>query len=257
MNSLIPFCCVCVMTATGAAAPEPVVLFDGTTLDHFYTFLRDRGRDADPKGVFTVQDGLLRISGEEWGCITSREEFSNYRLVVEFKWGEKAWPPREDRARDSGVLVHSVGEDGGYSNVWMHSIECQLIEGGTGDFIVVGDGTDAFSVTCPVAEEQQGSSYVYKPDGRLQTINSGRINWFGRDPGWKDELGFRGAQDVEKPIGEWNRLEIIAEGESITVLLNGTEVNRAVSAKPSRGRIQVQSEGAEIFVRRIELTPFE
>ena len=59
-------------------------LFNGRDLTGFYTFLRDRGRDQDPKGVFTVNDGLLRISGEEGGCITTTEEYENYRLVAEF-----------------------------------------------------------------------------------------------------------------------------------------------------------------------------
>jgi len=241
--------------APAAEAVEPIQLLCGNITDHFYTFIRDRGRDADPKQVFTVQDGVLRISGEEWGCITTKKEFENYRLVVEFKWGEIAFAPRADRARDSGVLVHSVGEDGAYGNVWMHSIECQVIEGGTGDFIVVGDGTEDFAITCPVAPEKSGDCYVYQAGGQLATINGGRVNWWGRDPGWKDEKGFRGAKDVEKPVGEWNRMECIAKGGEITVLLNGVEMNHAQNVKPSRGKIQVQSEGAEIFFRKIELTP--
>jgi hypothetical protein len=240
-----------------AAAVEPVPLLNGGFTDHFYTFLRERGRDTDPKQVFTVQDGVLRISGEEWGCITTKEEYENYRLVVEFKWGDEAFAPREDRARDSGVLLHSVGEDGGYSNVWMHSIECQLIEGGTGDFIVVGDGSENFAITCPVAPEKAGSSYVYQPGGELVTVHGGRVNWWGRDPAWEDVLGFRGKHDVEKPVGEWNCMECIARGDEITVLLNGVKVNQARNVRPSRGKIQIQSEGAEIFFRKIELTPLK
>lgn len=246
--------------ADTAPAPEtaaPIQLLTNNLTDHFYTFIRDRGRDTDPKGVFTVQDGVLRISGEEWGCITTKEEFENYRLVVEFKWGELAFAPREDRARDSGVLIHSVGEDGGYSNVWMHSIECQIIEGGTGDFIVVGDGTENFALTSPVAPEKAGDSHVYQPGGEPATINGGRVNWWGRDPEWKDEKGYRGAKDVEKPVGEWNRLECIAKGSEITVILNGVTVNYAQNVTPRRGKIQVQSEAAEIFFRKIELTPLQ
>ncbi|MFO7974526.1 MAG: DUF1080 domain-containing protein [Candidatus Hydrogenedentota bacterium] len=259
----MPFIAIALLMVTGAdaasaaQAAEPVQLLTDNITDHFYTFLRERGRDTDPKKVFTVKDGVLRISGEEWGCITTKEEFENYRLVVEFKWGDETFPPREDRARDSGVLIHSVGEDGGYSNVWMHAIECQIIEGGTGDFIVVGDGTDNFSITCPVAPEKAGSSYVYQPGGELATIHGGRVNWWGRAPAWKDEKGFRGAKDVEKPVGEWNRMECLARGDEITVILNGIEVNHAQNVKPHRGKIQVQSEGAEIFFRKIELAPLK
>ena len=232
-----------------------VILFNGKNLDGWYTFVENRGRDIDPKKVFTVQDGMIRISGEEWGGITSLEEFENYRLIVEFKWGGKTFSPRLENARDSGILLHSVGEDGASDGIWMHSIECQLIEGGTGDFIVVGDGSNDFSITSPVAPEKQGRSYVFQPEGELATINSGRINWYGRDPNWKDKIDFRGYQDVEKPVGEWNKVECVVKGDEITIYLNGILVNHASNVKPRKGRIQIQSEGAEIFFRKVELRP--
>ena len=84
-------------------------LFNGQNLDGWYTFLKDRGRDSDPKNIFTVNDGIIRISCEEWGCITTNEEFENYHLVTEFEWGEIAFEPRKDKARDSGILLHSQG----------------------------------------------------------------------------------------------------------------------------------------------------
>jgi hypothetical protein len=237
------------------SAKEPLRLFDGHSLKGWYTFLQDRGRDNDPKEVFTVKDGMIRISGEEWGCITTDEAYDNYRIVVEFRWGGLTHAPRLKNARDSGLLLHSVGEDGGSQGIWMHSIECQMIEGGTGDFIVVGDGSDQFQVTCQVRSDTGGNAWFSPEGGNPRTIKEGRINWYGRDPEWKDILGFRGRQDVEKPAGEWNTLECTASGDQITVYLNGTLVNRATAVKPSRGRIQIQSEGAEVFVRRVELTP--
>ena len=202
-----------------------------------------------------MKDGEICISGEELGCITSENEYENYHLVVEFKWGTRTWAGREKAARDSGVLLHSVGEDGAYGGIWMHSIECQVIEGGTGDFIVVGDGSDKYAITCPVEPEKSGDCYVYKPDGNRVTVNSGRVNWFGRDPEWKDVKDFRGKRDAEKPVGEWNKYECIADGTSIKVVLNGVTVNEAFDVRPSKGRIQVQSEGAELFIRRIEISP--
>lgn len=229
-------------------------LFNGENLDGWYIFLRDKGRNNDPNKVFTVQDGMIRISGEEYGCITTNKNYKNYKIAMEFKWGEETFAPREDKTRDSGLLLHSKGKDGAYSGIWMNSIECQMIEGGTGDFIVVGDGSDKFSITSPVAPEKQGSSHVFQVGGEPVTINRGRINWWGRDPGWKDVLGFRGAQDVEKPVGEWNLLECIVEGDDITIFLNGVLVNHATNVKPKKGKIQIQSEGAELFVRKVDLT---
>ncbi len=232
---------------------ESEKLFNGRDLEGWYTFVQKRGRNIDPKKVFTVSDGMIRISGEEWGCITTGEEYENYHLTVEFKWGEITFDPRLDKARDSGVLLHSIGEDGASSGIWMNSIECQVIEGGTGDFIVVGDGTGKFSITSPVAAEKQNGSWLFQPDGKMVTITEGRINWFGRDPEWKDTKGFRGRKDVEKPVGQWNKLECIADGNNITIILNGKKVNYATKVQPSKGKIQIQSEGAEIFVRKVEL----
>lgn len=234
---------------------KTIKLFNGKNLEGWYTFLKERGRDSDPKKVFTVKDGLIRISGEEWGCITTKKDYENYKLVIEYKWGDQTFDPRVDKARDSGVLLHSTGMDGGYSGTWMHSIECQIIEGGTGDFLVVGDGSEQFALTSPVAPEKQGSSYIFKPGGNPVTIHGGRINWYGRDPNWQDVKGFRGEKDIEKSVGDWNRLECIADGGEIFIYLNGTLVNHAINVKPKKGRIQIQSEGAEMFVRKAELMP--
>ena len=229
-------------------------LFNGKNLDGWYTYIKDRGKNVDPKNVFTVKNGVIRISGEEFGCITSNDEYENYKITVEFRWGATTWEPRVDKARDSGLLLHSVGEDGGSDGTWMHSIECQIIEGGTGDFIVVGDGSKNFSITCPVASAKQGSSYIFQPSGKKATINSGRINWFARDPEWKDIKGFRGAKDIEKPVGKWNRIECTVLDGEIIIYLNDTLVNHAADVIPRKGRIQIQSEGAEIFFRKIVLT---
>jgi hypothetical protein len=236
---------------------QTVKLFNGKNLDGWYPFIQKRGRDNDVKKVFTVDKGQIRISGEEYGSIVTNEEYENYKLVVEFKWGERTFSPRADRARDNGVLLHSTGPDGGYHGIWMLSIECQIIEGGTGDFLVVGDGSDKYALTATVAPKKQGGGNVFQPGGQPLTIHGGRIDWYDRDPGWKDVLGFRGAKDVEKPVGEWNRMECVADGDNVTIYLNGKLVNQATQVKPSKGRIQIQSEGAEMFVRKVELTPLK
>lgn len=232
-----------------------IKLFNGENLDGWYTFLKGRGRNYDPMNVFTVNDGVLRISGEEWGCITTEEEYENYRLVFEFKWGGETSGTRKYKARDNGILLHSQGEDGGYDGTWMHSLECNVIEGGTGDFIVVGDGSDRFAITSPVAEERHGSTPVYQKGGEMVEINRGRINWWGRDPQWRDTLDFRGPQDIEYPVGEWNTVECVAKGDIIDIYVNGILVNQAIRVRPTKGRIQIQSEGAETLVRRIDLIP--
>lgn len=229
-------------------------LFNGHDLDGWYTYIKERGKNSDPLNVFTITKGMIRISGEEFGCITTNNEFENYKLTVKFKWGDQTYSPRTDKARDSGILLHSNGEDGASSGTWMYSIECQIIEGGTGDFIVVGDGSKNYSITSPVAAEKQGSSFVFRTGGNKATINSGRINWSGRDPEWKDVKDFRGRNDIEKPAGKWNLIECVVNGNEIHIYLNGVLVNQAFDVKPQKGKIQIQSEGAEIFFKKIIIT---
>ena len=116
---------------------EPVLQFNGKDLTGFYSYLHDSKYD-DPKKVFTVKDGVLVISGEDFGGLTTREEFRDYVLIVEWKWGERTFGSRKRNARDSGLLLHCVGPDGAAGGYWMESQECQIIEGGCGDFIMVG-----------------------------------------------------------------------------------------------------------------------
>ena len=234
-----------------------VHLFNGKNLDGWYTYLQKNGRDNDPQKVFSVTHGMLRIGGEEWGCITTHKAFGNYRLLAQFKWGGKTFAPRVSNARDCGILLHSNGADGGSQGIWMRSIECQIIEGGTGDFIVVGDSSDAFQLTTTVAKQKADDSYVYLPAGDTMKFINDRVNWYARDAGWKDTIGFRGTYDIEKPVGEWNTMECIADGGELTVILNGKIVNHAFNVQPVNGRIQIQAEGAEIYFRRVDLVPLE
>src|SRR5579864_2569562 len=91
---------------------KAIKLFNGKDLTNFYTFLKKYGKNNDPEKVFTVKDGMIRISGKVFGGLVTEKEYENYRLVVEFKWGKETWPPRKGRAMDSGILLHCVGEDG-------------------------------------------------------------------------------------------------------------------------------------------------
>jgi hypothetical protein len=217
------------------------------------------GKNNDPKKVFSVvtedDKPAIRVSGEVYGCFTTEEEYTNYHLIVEFKWGKKTFAPREKATRDSGILLHCIGEDGAAGGSWMESIECQMIEGGTGDFILVGGKGNRPRLTSPV--RQDGNQWYYDAKGTPREFKSGRINWYARDPKWKDTLGYRGPDDVEKPVGEWNTLECVCTGDKITNILNGKVVNEGTKPFPTSGKILFQSEGAELFFRKIELHPLK
>jgi len=244
------------VAAAGSARADdaPLFQFNGKNLDGFYTYLHNN-KYEDPDGVFQVVDGVIQISGKEFGGLNTKDEFSNYRLVTEWRWGPKTWAPRVDKARDSGILLHAHGPDDGFGGHWMESFECQIIEGGTGDFIVVATSDD-MSLTAEIRRGPDNQPY-YEKGGEPLTLNRGRINWWGRDPEWKDVINFRGKQDVEKPVGEWNRLEVVCDGDTITNILNGEVVNVGTNASRTKGKITVQSEGAEIHLRKFEIWPLD
>jgi hypothetical protein len=265
---LLPLASSSGWAAETAIRPDRTIrLFDGKTLDGFYTWLVDSHRE-DPLRVFSVVDQVdgapaIRISGERWGGLVSRETYRDYRLVVEFRWGLATWGERKNATRDSGIMIHGQGPDGNTgadgNGPWMRSVEAQVIEGGVGDFILV-DGVDAGGrklvprMTARASTDRDGEP-VFDPKGKDREFEGGRINWFGRDPDWQDRLGFRGRQDVESPCGEWTRLEVIADGDRVTNVVNGKVVNEGTRSSLTEGRILVQSEGAEIYFRRIDIEP--
>ena len=247
---------------------ETIVLFNGKDLSGFRTWLSDDHRE-DPSGVFTVVDQIdgaraIRVSGEKFGGFSTRDSYRDYHLIVEFRWGLTTWGIRQNLTRDSGVLLHCQGPDGNtradFNGPWMRSVEAQIIQGGVGDIILIagynraGEKLDP-ELTIPVSRDRDGEPY-YDPEAAPETFRAfARINWYGRDPDWKDELDFRGIQDVESAVGEWTRMEVIARGDELTYLVNGRVVNRGFKSSLTAGRILFQSEGAEIYFRRIELHP--
>jgi len=246
---------LCGQSRESAIKPESVIrLFNGKNLDGWYTWLKDAKYEY-PRKVFTVEKGVIHISGDGYGGITTKKEYRDYHLVVEYKWGERTWGDRKGHARDSGVLLHGVGVDGVAGGIWMESIEAQMIEGGTGDIILVsGKGKPTVTVESTIGAN--GELY-WKKGGEVVTRNRGRIDWYGRDPKWADVINFRGPQDVEKPLGKWNRLEVFANNDSLRYVLNGVTVNEASKASHTYGKLLVQTEGAELWVRKVELRPLK
>ena len=266
--------------ATGlAAAAEPapvtprapIVLYSNTTkndLSSFYTWTSKHGRDSDPDRVFTIVDAIdgapaIRISGQHYGGIVTRDSFTNYRVIAEFRWGNVTWGDRKNKARDSGILFHLSGEDGNNNKnmrgAWTRSLEYQILEGGTGDIWLVGgyerDQPEATSPRLTIAV--QPGARVWDPAGTPTEFKLGRIAWRGIDPEWKSDLNFRGRHDVEKPHGQWNRIELVCAGGDVTYFLNGEKVNEGRNGTFTSGRLLFQSEGAEIFFRCIEVHPLK
>jgi hypothetical protein len=131
---------------------------------------------------------------------------------------EWRWPKN---AGNSGVMIHLVGPD----LIWPKCIEAQLATGRAGDFASFGDARSKEEI---VSRNPRGVS-----TGRLAKVGP----------------------SAEKPAGEWNTYEIIAAGDTVTLIVNGTRMNRMTGVLPSGGTIGFQSEGTAIDFRNITLTP--
>lgn len=255
------------LAVTGCAAPggksaKTIKLFNGKNLDGWYTYTTET--KYENPGIFTVVDGMLRVSGGSgtnayYGGIVTKNAYSNYKLSFEYKWGGPTYGRRFNKSRDSGVLIHGIGPN--EPGPWMTSYEFQVIEGGTGDILVVNatkKDDEGKPVELKLTSEgfKDGSQRYFKEAGeKLEFLNSGRLNWWGRDPQWKDEIGYRGPKDVESPFGQWTKCEAIVKGDAITYYVNGKLVNRASGLNITKGKLLFQTEGAEIWYRNIELTP--
>lgn len=244
---------------------EKIDLLTPDMFESFAYHLNEKKSIKEKKeDIWILNDGLLHIDGRGYGYVRTTESYKNYHLVMDYKWGEKTWPPREDRTMDCGLLMHGHGDDGSVGDTWMASVEAQLIEGGSGDILVLQghNANDELIKTRATAEtrKDRDGEYVWKEGGEPVIfpeegkVNQ-RINWKDRDPDWKDELGYRGEKDVENPVGEWNRMEVICDGDKIDILLNGVLVNQVYDVDPAEGFICLQSESAECWVGKLELWP--
>lgn len=249
----------------------PVVrLFNLTDLSGWYTYIgktkgskSPAGKNKDPDGVFRVANGVIRISGQDSGALTTSKEYENYHLTVEYKWGTKLWGNREKSkySRGSSLLLHCIGRDGAIKGYLPQSINCQIVEGATGNLgcIDIANETNiSYSVEAAVSEWSEGSkkhiAFEYHPGSPLTTIaQSSFARRLGNGNDWKNVTGFHRTGDIEKPTGQWNTLECICQADRLTIVLNGIIVNEAVNVKPKRGKISLLSQEAELFVRKVEL----
>jgi hypothetical protein len=212
--------------------------FNGKDLSQFDTFLPSAGLNSDPNHVFVVENGVVHVSGTEMGYFITKQEYKNYYLRAEFKWGEGTFAPRAGQARDSGILYNIQGPN----KVWPRSIEFQINEGCTGDFWM----TDGAALT------GKDGVRVTGPDGK-----AAKIDRFDKGP-WKNVVGFRDAvNELEKPHGQWNVVELVNRDGHVWQYVNGKLAIEGTDAFPLSGKVLFQSEGAEVYFRDMKIYPLK
>jgi hypothetical protein len=254
-------------------------LWNGTDLDGWTTWMRQAepgsevpglkrdadgkytepiGSGRDPLKVFTVDSDIdgrsaIRISGEVFGELRTKRTFKDYHLKLQFKWGDKKWPPRDkpDTRRDSGLLYHVHAAPGADGRTWARSIELQIQEHDVGDLYAVGS---AIAVRAKARPDTKPTLYDYDP--------AGEWSFFSQSQGASGRCIKQ--PDNEKPTGEWNTVELIAFRDDSIHIVNGKVVMRLhgpvridadLPTPVTSGPIILQSEGAEVFYRDIQIRP--
>src|SRR5690554_6539048 len=101
--------CAAFFMIVGSAEAQNVELkpiFNGKNLEGWTTFLRSKGVNQDPDQVFRIENKELHVSGKEFGYVATTKIYDNFHLSLEFRWGDRKYPPRENDKRDAGICFH-------------------------------------------------------------------------------------------------------------------------------------------------------
>jgi hypothetical protein len=244
MKTIIASCIA--LFPTLLAAAEPIALFNGKDLGGWTIDAPARDGLADEKEVeikdgiitmdtrkvdwwqanppsFIVRDGLLVSLGRPIGHLITEKEFSNYKLVLEYRFSKEPG--------NCGVLVHT-STPRQLNQIFPQSVEVQLMHENAGDFWCIGENIEVPDMA-KRRPRKEGQAYGGgAPDAR-------RI--------------IKHTHGAEKPVGHWNTMEIECRGNEIIVHVNGTPVNHGFNSTANTGKIALQSEGVEVEFRKVEL----
>jgi hypothetical protein len=256
MKKLILFCTLLLFTLCSFSQKGMKSLLNGKNLKGWDTYIGPKekggvpvGINTDPLNIFTIveNDGVkvLRISGEVNASIATKKEYGNYHVRMIFKWGNKIWQ------LNSGLLYHSYGPFGAGLEVWMSSHELQLCTGKMGDSYCMGKSY--FEI--PVVLSEDGKTYTYSPSGTTTTFGQGQTA----------PIAAKSA-DYEMPKGDWNMIDLYCFGRTSVHVVNGKvnmvnynsgKIENGEVIPLTKGKIQIQSEGGELFVKSLEWEPIK
>ena len=201
------------LSGTAPLSGKTIALFNGRDLEGWRPF--PAMDEAAAADTFSVtENGHLRIAGIPKGYLRTAGSYADFRLTVEWRWVEKPG--------NSGVLIHAQAVD----QIWPLCIEAQLKHLRAGDIIFMGVGSGGTF--------GDASALVVNPEHPFYAAK-------------------RISESSEKDPGAWNRYEILAKGADLQLWVNGILQNRATDLTLTAGAICLQSEGAPIEFRKVQL----
>jgi len=224
----------------GSNPPDDVVAQKDRGFRSLYNGLDLRGFKQAPgnKGHWNAKDWILDYDGKSEAKgddrnLWTEEEFGNFTLIVDWRLPDK---PTADN-------VPVILPDGSEAN-------------------------DAMGKPLTVPVMDAGDSGIYLRSVSKSQINiwnwpvgSGEIWGYRRDNNMPPEVrsGATPILNADNPVGQWNRFEITAIGDKVTVVLNGKTVIREarLPGLPERGPIALQHHGdhiqfANIYIKELK-----
>ncbi len=182
-----------------------------------WRFFSEDGKGT-PERVWQEKDGFIVCKGLPRGYIRTDQEFTDFTFRMEWRW------PKAKKPGCGGILVRMTGKD----TIWPKSLEAQINSPDAGDFW----GLVGYNLNGPADRYKQ---LDHEKFGKLTNLKK--------------------IKAAEKPHGEWNTYEVVAEGPVVTLKINGQVVNEATGCDVVPGKICLTSEGDEIHFRNIRLIP--
>jgi len=187
------------------------------SMDDWYAFTKTNIARQEPSKVYDFTDGMIRMYGENVGCLMTKKSYKNFELSLEFRWNmEEKYAIKG--TKNSGVM-YNIPLDAS-DKVWPKGIQFQIKENTTGDFIFLDQVTAKIN-----GKQVEAGASVVTPKFVAN----------------------------EKPYGEWNTILIRSLNGKITQYLNGKLVNECTDTSSTEGKISLNYEHAPIDFKNIKI----
>ena len=211
------------------------------------------GYNKNTNQVFSVVkengDLVLKVTGEYYGCVFTKQSYKNYRFKLKVKWGTKKWEARTGKLMDAGILYNSQGPSGvDYWRAWMLSQEFQIMEGHFGDYWNIANS--AIDIR------------AFLPEGTMNAAAGNKQPYLSVGSGTGHSGFCMRTADYSSPENGWTELELICyqgkslhivNGHVVMVLANSRFNENGVDKPLVEGKIQLQSEGCEVYYKDIKI----